>query len=450
MKVERTTGQIESLDLKRSFYNLIVKDSEDNGLLLFNSLTSALALLDERAKDIYNNIEKIDKLSKDKDINMLDNMMKNGFLVPYDIDEFLIIKTMSNMERFSSKYLLLTIAPTLDCNMACPYCYENKNHEHMTNEIADEVIIFIEKYIEQYKTTNIVVTWYGGEPLLNTKVIKYLSDKIINLCNTNQIQYSASIITNGALLDIETAKLLSSLKVTSAQITIDGTRATNNIRRILKNGADSFGIITNNVIKCKDIINIVVRCNVDKSNINECNELFEFFVSNSINFYFAPVEKQTEVCNVKIDKCYTHKEFSEIQSDLLNRLYNSSNNINNIPYPYARSISCAAIGTNMFVIGPEGSLYKCWDEIGNKKQVVGTAKDGIYLNARHLQWLSLELNDKCKGCNMLPICLGGCPYKLLEGKELECHFNTINFRKKLEIYYNDFMKNNIQFNTTAV
>jgi len=42
---------------------------------------------------------------------------------------------------------------------------------------------------------NLGITWYGREPLLA------FSDRIIKLCDDNNVNYSASVITNGYLLN---------------------------------------------------------------------------------------------------------------------------------------------------------------------------------------------------------------------------------------------------------
>ena len=427
-------------NFKRSNYNILIKEMDNGNVLIYNSLSGAFAIMNYEGKYVYNNIEKMSELKDQKYIDILEQMKSNGFIVNKSFDEFNYIQTIINLNKFSSNTLSLTIAPTLDCNMACPYCYENKQKLYMSKEVSDGIVFFIKKYIENVKIKYIHVIWYGGEPLLCKDMILDLSNSIIGLCENEKIEYSASIVTNGTLIDIETAKMLKNLKVRSAQITLDGLKEANNKTRLLKNGGDSFSIITKNIIDCKDIINIVVRCNIDKKNINQCDQLFDFFKTNSIDFYFAPVEKQTEVCNVKINQCYSYSEFSKIQFNMQKKLYNVSGNINNVEYPRFRGLACDSVATNQYVIDPKGNLYKCWDEVCDESKNVGTVKNGVNLNSNLVKWLNIELNSKCKKCNILPICLGGCPYKMLQGKDLQCHYSAVNFRKKLELYYEDYIK----------
>lgn len=65
---------------------------------------------------------------------------------------------------FSKDHLDLTIAPTLKCNLCCPYCFEeNKPLFVMDSDICDQIVKFVNKHNFAKK---IRITWFGGEPLL--------------------------------------------------------------------------------------------------------------------------------------------------------------------------------------------------------------------------------------------------------------------------------------------
>ena len=40
-------------------------------------------------------------------------------------------------------------------------------------------------------------------------------------------------------------------------------------------------------------------------------------------------------------------------------------------YPWSARYECAVRNRNAIVIGPEGELYKCWQDVGCKDKVVG-------------------------------------------------------------------------------
>lgn len=77
----------------------------------------------------------------------------------------------------------------------------------------------------------------------------------------------------------------------------------------------------------------------------------------------------------------------------------------------------------------EGSVYKCWEVIGNKKYKIGEIKENgeIYITNKMLLNKYLYGADPfediaCQQCFSLPICKGGCPHKRIENK-----FNNNDF-----------------------
>ena len=59
---------------------------------------------------------------------VVDELIKNGFLVQEDCDELAIIRHRMYKSRYNTGALGLTIAPTTCCNFRCVYCYEDKIH----------------------------------------------------------------------------------------------------------------------------------------------------------------------------------------------------------------------------------------------------------------------------------------------------------------------------------
>jgi uncharacterized protein len=434
--------------LKKSLYNVEVDRLDNGDILLFNSSTSAFGIMNVKTQELVFNSESIDE-DKVEDKDNISVMKSNGFLVDNEIDEYTRMEITGRLQRYSKTTFGLTIAPTINCNMACPYCYEEKSNKRMSEEVKTSLINFVENNIKGDKIKSFHVTWYGGEPLLEKDLILDLSKEFIKITKDNGVLYSAGIVTNGSLLDYETAKMLKNeCNVTFAQITIDGLREVHNSRRILKNGMDSFGIITDNIDNCKELINISIRVNVDKSNVEEAKKLVDYFINerkwidNSVTYYFAPVDKQTDACNAEISSCFSPNEFGKIDAELLRLIYQKGNmeSITRL-YPRGRAVSCGALGCNGYVLDPEGYLYKCWDVIGIKKYSVGDIFSGPRLNGEYLKWLSLDLPNDCKSCNMLPICQGGCAYaRLRNGNKPICNHKTISFNENLKIVYEEFLK----------
>lgn len=432
---------------KKSIYNIEVEKLENNKVLMYNSVSTALGIMDEKTQEIYYNIDKFNTdESIDKDVLKEIELMKtNGFIVGSEIDEYALLKIYGNMTRYNSRTFSLTIAPTMNCNMKCPYCYEDKKNIKMDEKIKVGLVNFIENYIKSQDVKFMTVCWYGGEPLLEKETIKYLSEKIIEICKENNVVYASDIITNGTMLDYETAKMLrEQCFVRRAQITLDGMAETNDKRRCLINGKSSFEIITNNILKCQELINIVLRVNTDKNNIQEANDIIEYFSLKNSSFkleslYFAPVDKQTETCNIQVSDCYSMNEFAKISALLEKEIYNKTNIVN---YPMTMFSQCSAVGVNSYVVDPKGNFFKCWSEVGVDGKDVGNIFDGLIFNKRAIDWLSFQLDEECENCSIVPLCQGGCTVQKLDFQTKKCSYRALRVKETLKTYYEYHVKEN--------
>lgn len=241
----------------------------------------------------------------------------------------------------------------------------------MNEKIQLVLIDFVRKILEENNYKKLNVSWYGGEPLLELEVIRKVSKNLIQLCQEEEVQYGASIVTNGVLLDLETAKILKNeCYVDRAQITIDGLPEYHNKRRILKDGKESFDIICRNIDNCMDIINIGVRVNADKNNMYNIQKLFYYFNdekkwTDRVFFYLAPVENYTDNCYFSNTNCLSDEEFGRLDLEIVKKMYQlKPDMIRKNLYPVRKNNFCAAVTFGNYVVDPEGYLYTCWNVIG--------------------------------------------------------------------------------------
>lgn len=83
-------------------------------------------------------------------------------------------------------------------------------------------------------------------------------------------------------------------------------------------------------------------------------------------------------------------------------------------YPVLQGKGCSATHLNSFLIGPLGELYKCWNELGDSKKIIGYINDQDFKNKDLIRKYVLSANcfedEKCKDCEFIPICMGGCAF----------------------------------------
>ena len=414
--------------MKTSTYNFIYNHPKDKTkYILYNSLSGALALVNEEKYDILNRFSHNGENIQDKEF--LNDLEKGGYVIEDCCNEldFILYKSLKN--RYNSDYLTLTIAPTSDCNFRCVYCYEKNSIKYppMSDEVQQKVIEFLDERIANIKALNI--TWYGGEPLLAISVIENISSKIIEACKKNNVDYNASIVTNGYLLTPEIYKKLISLKVNNIQITIDGSEDEHNKRRPLVGGKPTFKPILDNLCSIRDCkveskINLSLRINVDKTNAKDIKKLMSIFEENKLNeflnIYIAKVRNSNE--SFDGDLCFCTEEFSNLEYKFISESFNDNVLINR--YPKTLYSYCGADRDNSLLINSNGDLYKCWEDIGLDEYKVGNIVTEKMINQNTfynyiLYDVTKDMN--CKTCKYLPLCMGGCPKERVISTEERCN-----------------------------
>jgi uncharacterized protein len=432
--------------MKASKYNLIL-DTDDGKKIAFNSTSCALAEVDEDFFDVLNNPDKINpEEAAPKRKQLIESMLQGNYLVNDALDELKMIKYKHLNGKYSNSGFGLTVALTMACNFACPYCYEKPKQGLMTEAVSEGIVEMVTAAAQKRK--EIQITWYGGEPLLAKELLFTLSDRLIAICNENDANYSAFIITNGYLLTDETIGRLKQAKVNGAQVTIDGPPEIHNTRRRLKgSNAGTFDTILNNVIKLKENdINVSIRINIDKSNLDSVTKLLDILESNNLKdvlISLGRVTAYTEACVSVTEACLSVEEYAD--SDLkFQRLFHERGfNVDRYPYyPGIKGNYCCADSQGAFVLDPEGFLYKCWNDVGNVNEAVGTIRkaDGIsdekmlMRNIEYLFWSPFDF-EQCRECNILPICMGGCPFNGKKNKQPECEKWKYNLTNILKLTY---------------
>ncbi len=413
-----------------SKYNIVEKIGDH--IIIYNTVSGGVLKL---TKDYEKDFLQLSKENFSNNLELIEILKYGNMLIEDNVDEVELLKSRHLIGRFNTQRLMLTIAPTLNCNFACSYCFEEGyRNSTMDQRTQDAIIDFVQKY--RPSLTNLRVSWYGGEPLLALDSIENLTNRFINLLE-NKIAYSASILSNGYNLTKEVARKLRELYIDRIHITIDGNRQVHDQRRMLINGEGTYERIIGNIKETIDIIPITIRINVDYSNIKTLDTLLDEFDSlcfkNKINFYIAPVDDIFSSC--KNPNCMSGGDYSKEEVEFYNLML--SRGFNNFSLPVPNISNCGGVVLNSFVIDPLGNLYKCWNHVGNLKEKVGTVFEGPQFDKNLTKWLAFNPFDdqNCKKCKLLPICMGGCPLNKLINGTYKCKPAKYNLISILNLIY---------------
>lgn len=433
--------------MKASRFNLFI-ETDDGHVLAYNAVTGAFACVEREIYDALleafsnTNAEKTGKGSRVTNrltVGDVADFYKRGFLIGDGLDEFELLKSRQYEKRFLRKDMLdITVIPAMGCNFNCMYCFEKdkSGKQSMTRETADSII----KYIDDYFTLggDLTIGWFGGEPTLASDIIYYIMDSVMDIVTAKQVRCFSRITTNGYLLDAEMAMTLKKRGVREAGITIDGGPQAHDARRPLKNGNGTFDGIMENIRSIADILSVTVKFTADRDNLRDFPVLLQTLekegLKKKVRIEVSQLEAYPYSCEMVKDRALTLEEFSKVYLELMEIVV--ENGFYAILLPVRNRIACTAVSENSLVVGPEGELYKCIATVGMENQVFGNIHDPLTQNANLSKWLHyfpLE-NDECTTCNVLPICMGGCPRNLIlkEYAPLNAEAGCMQFRYNLE------------------
>jgi len=441
---------------KSSRYNFCWK-AQNGDFLFFNGFSRNFAKIN--GQEEYEIIQELllhppnGKYRSQEEESLINDLIRGGFLVKENIDEFAILKARYRLSRYNNSGLGLTILVTTDCNFDCIYCFETKKRSFLNKhpEVQEAIVKLVEHGLRE--NTFLAITWFGGEPTLGLDSISKLTREFKRICEAKNCKYQAMLITNGYTLTRKIAKKCVELDISHVQITIDGPPEVHDKRRWLKRShTGTFKRIVDNMKEIYDLLKIVVRVNVDKGNIQSIPSLLDIFTAEGlrgkIGVYFAPVMDLTEATADIAGTCFTDLEFAELEVKLIEIAREKGYDIRR--YPFFRDSYCIADKYHSMVIDPEGNLYKCWNDATYPACSHGNILDDHSLKPEILLkwvlWDPLE-KEECQNCEILPMCLGGCPFAGLHqmseaerDKKGRCERWKYNLKLILEQYYLNYEK----------
>lgn len=447
---------------KASYYNLVV--GHGHYKLLFNGVTSGLMRL---PPDIASDLEPflgpprsraagqgrsawVAPSFRRKELpsriqQLLPDLLRGRFFVKSDENELAHLK--DRFEYFQQRDpFLVTITTTMDCNLGCYYCYEDKSKSYLSREGCDAILDWIKEQIRAKGHERLYTDWYGGEPMLNQEAIEYFSNQAIEYCDAEGVGYSSAMISNGTLWPDDAKGFVERARIRHVQFTFDGPRQHHDRRRRYvvadERSPSSFDEIVKTVDRVLRAARIYLRINVDPGSAPDVMSLVEFFKEHGwlergvrIYPYLAMIGPMTEHCSF-LGKSKRMRDFSA-EFDTLNNEFQLAISRHIDPrgiqhlqyYPMTVKLNCAAVGANSVVFGPDGYMYKCGLDVGQHHLAhdqlplanevtppVGlsgdlpTVRRAPGRNSAH-PWDRYDpfSHERCSECQYLPICLGGCP-----------------------------------------
>jgi uncharacterized protein len=425
--------------VKESRYNVWVE--RDDALYVYNGVSGALLQV---PKDEYEGIQAFITGATEPvcTARIIELLVRGSMLIPSELDELELLAGRYRLSRHNTRHFALTIVTSLGCNFDCPYCYEDKHPSVMNKEVRKTVLELLDEKLPELFQFN--VTWFGGEPLIGKRSLFALADEFIARCDKAGVVYESDIVTNGSLLDKETCNALQVRRVGSVQVTIDGPPEIHDRMRPLANGAGSFWRVVENLNHAVDYFPVTIRVNVDAQNISHVEELLVILaregLAGRVGVYPGQIVGVNDGAPAPSASyrapCLTNRQFAQAELEFAALARRHGFARPSLPAP--AGAPCTAVRANELVVGSSGELYKCWNSVGNRREVIGHIRDWKVANGRLAKWLRYDpfADPECRTCIALPGCMGGCAHHALDAAQYENRCGTFRhtYREKVDAF----------------
>ena len=417
---------------------------------LYDVSTKSLSEINSFACDFLKNSGKYDwenlcrvmqakypDFTKKDGLEIIDTLKKQGFFKYKKIDKLEQEKLIQNLWSHHPNRIQLFLSQK--CNLKCIYCYGENNQSNTKNRLMsfETAKTAIEYFIKKSgNRKELQVTYFGGEPLLNYKVLKDITEYCKSIENKYNKKFTFELITNGTLLTkpicdylIENDFLLF--------VSLDGWREMNNYQRPAKDGKDYFDTILKNAKylvenyrKNKSKKRIKVRANLTdkfydlKKTVKFLeNEGFDMIgIAGIQNLVYCDetagalnekqereLTKQSQTLLKEALKIIEKKQrLTPYIKRMLNKNQSGLNDSHNL-----LGIRCG-ICRNTSAVDVDGNIFPCHRYVGLEKYITGNIYDGMDYDKtvglyRKYNETALEY---CADCWMRDICGGPCPWEV--------------------------------------
>jgi uncharacterized protein len=323
----------------------------------------------------------------------------------------------------------LVLNVTSKCNLSCKYCYEYGEDRlvepatkprFMSEETARESVDFM--FAEAGDAPKVHLTFFGGETLLNFKVLRFAMSYAKEKAAAFGKEVDASLTTNATLLRDEIIDWMVEHNI-GVTVSMDGAREQQDANRIFANGMGSYDTV---IPRVQELLRrhrrrpIGARVTLTKGNL-QVREIYRH-LKDEVGFYevgFAPVTTSWQRDYAIQDDGFEQmlhefqllaREFQE--TSLAGRHHGFSNvrdTLEEIHKGVAKAYPCGA-GLGLLGVATDGDVALCHRFAGSDSHKLGTVRDGIdhsrqdeYLRSHHI-----DNKTDCSTCWARSLCAGGC------------------------------------------
>jgi uncharacterized protein len=434
--------------MQPSMFNLRVPLAAREDIFLMNTLTDAQLVVSRDVADLLDRagqgaLTGLTQTSEEREA--LELLWDNGFLVKSRADDRQALDKYLAEVKGDTSELNITLLTTLQCNFACDYCFQgdhgdyNTHADKMSLETAARTAEWFERELDRVRPQKFVLTFFGGEPLLNLPVMYMLAERAWRAARARGLEIYVNIITNGLLLTPAVVDRMLPFGLNGVKITLDGDKDTHNRMRPLRGGQGTFERIVENIRAVAGRCRIAIGGNFDESSVGSYPALLEYlraqdFGDKLVKVNFKPIvrtepaaargiipltpvraaggkEALNGTCMTSVgsgagaacDSCHAmDDQMTFIREETKRHGFPTNDGV-----PKGM---CHVHKSHAHTIGPDGSLYACPGFTGQLALSTG------HIDDRRDSWRESSLEKferlhpwkECGDCAFIPTCAGGC------------------------------------------
>jgi uncharacterized protein len=323
----------------------------------------------------------------------------------------------------------LVLNVTSKCNLSCGYCYEYgedriveaaSKPRFMDEATAKQSVDFL--FDEAGDSPSVNLTFFGGETLLNFKMLKSALAYARERAEPMGKQVNASLTTNATLLREEIIDWIVANDV-GVTVSIDGAREQQDKFRVFSNGLGSYDLIVPNI---KELLRrhrrrpVGARVTLTGQNLDVASIYRHLY--EELGFWevgFAPVTTSWQREYAIEDAGFQQllAGFQSLAAEFLDaalagRRHGFSNvrdTLEEIHKGMSKAYPCGA-GLGLMGVATDGDVALCHRFAGSDEHKLGSVFDGIDHSRQDDFLLKHHIANKtdCATCWARPLCAGGC------------------------------------------
>lgn len=438
LRLEEAEKRLKFLNVPLRFSKLCHAFHQNGTTALYNPLRQEAVFINQDLYDLLKPLHTLTmpmELMADKKnthlVNALMHLKGKDLLIESGVNEF------APLEEVRQKYLgrpsigILYLLLSDQCNFKCSYCFiENTmpndyKFSMMSKETArnglDLFANCLKRNPEDIIPDKATVLFYGGEPLLNPKTLKFALEYIDSLQQKKRLpqELEKTLITNGSLITQSIVKVIKEHRV-GISISLDGWKTLNDQNRRSIGDKGTFDL-TMKGCQILESMNIPfgISCTITNANLNSLTEIFKWFIER--------FKIQGMGFNLLVDLPHarlTNKEYVEKATDKLIECFQLArecgvyeDRITRRVEPFVKGYihfkDCGGCG-NQLVVSPDGKVGVCQAYLSSSKNFVAEALADFdpFADSVFIEWSKRSpLNiPECIKCEALGICGGFCAY----------------------------------------